>query len=232
MPADGAQGVDRRVRILVVLDRPILPRSITQDGVRLVSGERSVSLLVRADPLLPGLVVTPRSTLEPGVRWNLRVQGLRDLDGREAAPIAIAFRTGQTATPPDEPPAPGWAEVGPLLQRECGSCHGGPGAVLGLDLASAEGIRRTAIGVLPRGLPAVPSPDGAPLVGGLSGMPRIFALAGSGRPEQSYLVYKIVGDPHVVGSPMPPPTDAGPGGLSRSSIEAIARWIEAGAPTE
>jgi hypothetical protein len=102
---------------------------------------------------------------------------------------------------------------------------------MGLDLSSAGGVRATAIAVASRELADAPSAAGATR-GGLGGMPRIAAYGTTGSPETSYLVYKLLGDPHIVGDRMPPPGDAGVGGLDASAIERIARWISGGAPTE
>ena len=61
---------------------------------------------------------------------------------------------------------------------------------------------------------------------------RVIAVAacgladGQGRPEYSYLVYKLLGDGPVVGARMPPD---GPS-LSAEEIARVSDWIAAGAP--
>jgi hypothetical protein len=230
LPAQGAADVDRLTSMHVVFDRPLLPRSVDRESVVVRSGPRTMPITVRADPVLPGLVVQLLGALEPTSRWELRVEGVRDLDGTEAEPLAVVFRTGSGSTPrvPAVPPA--WSEIGPLLAASCGPCHGGGDrGALGLDLSSAEGVRATAIGVPALQTGGVSS--GSPRVG-LVGLPRISVLAGSGAPELSYLVYKLLGDPHVQGERMPPDADAGAAPVSSDDVRRIADWIRAGAPTE
>jgi len=222
-PADGATGVDRLAPIVLRWDRPILPSSIPVATVRLGSGERRFRIAVRADPLEPGIVVRPVRPLPAGVRFLLEVDGLEDLDGEPVEPAAISFVTGEAATP--EPAPPGFAEVEPIFARSCAPCHRGPSAPLGLDLSSAAGIEATAIGVPAAELRGQPGPEARPAPG-LGGLARIAAAAGSGSPETSYLVYKLLGDPHVVGQPMPP---AGPS-LPAADLRLLADWIAAGAP--
>lgn len=231
-PGAGAQDVDRLPEIRLVFERPLLPRSVGDETVAVRSGSRRVAIVARADPLLPGIAISVRQVLDPDVRYEVRVEGVRDLDGREAPPVSIRFVTGETVTDPPPAPAPPWSEVGPLLEDACGGCHGGADPLLGLDLASVEGVRRTAIGVPAVEVAGLPSGPSAARTAGLIGMARIAAAAGAGRPEESYLVYKLLGDPHVVGERMPPPADGGAGGLDREAIRFIAWWIAAGAPTD
>lgn len=231
-PDEGARDVDRLAPMRVVYEQPLGPRGLEGATVELRSGDRRVGVRARLDPTLPGLTIAPVVALEPGVRWTLVVSGATDLDGRVAEPARVVFFTGERATP-IEASAPGWDEIGPLLEARCARCHGGEAAVLGLDLGSAEGVRRTAIGV------GAEQTGGASAYGvarvGLAGLPRIDAIAGGGHPERSYLVYKVLGDPHVLGAPMPPPDEdggsAGPGGVTRAEAQRIAQWIRAGAPT-
>jgi hypothetical protein len=235
-PSEGQLDVDRRVEMRVRFERPILPRSLTDETVGLASGPRQIAIATHADPLLPGIVITPIGTMDPDARWELRVEGLRDLDGRPAQPLRVRFTTGATASEPLPAPIPPWSEIGPLLTRACAGCHSAAAPALGLDLSSAEGVRRTAIGVAAREVTAGPSAVAAPMIGGLGGMRRIEVVAGVGIPEESYLVYKLIGDPHIVGDRMPPPSspgdDGGAPGLTAAELRRIEQWIRAGASTE
>ncbi|AKF06491.1 Ig-like domain-containing protein [Sandaracinus amylolyticus] len=229
VPAPAADDVDRLARMQVVFDRPLAPSSVSAASVRVVSGARVVPIAVHADPTLPGLRIVPQSELDPDARWELRVEGVRDLDGVVAQRHVVVFRTGRAASaPPDE--VPPWSEIGPLLAQRCGECHGGEASVLGLDLGSAEGVRSTAIRVASR--QTGERPRAGAVVTGLGGMTRIEVFGSAGRPEESYLVYKLLGDPHVAGERMPPPGDAGDHALSRDEIARVAAWIRGGAPTE
>lgn len=233
IPAEGEADVDRRALLRVRFDRALLPRSIDGATVRLESGERRFALIARADPLLPGIEIEPRGELEPDVVWRLEIEGARDLDGEPTQAFRLRFRTGRTSTPVprDETPSfPG--EIGPLLREACGACHGGETPVLGLDLATAEGVRTTAIGRPSRELPSAPSASASGTTGGLGGMRRIEAASGAGAPETSYLVYKLLGEPHIAGDRMPPPRDGGAAGLDGASIARIALWIRRGAPLD
>ena len=49
---------------------------------------------------------------------------------------------------------------------------------------------------------------------------------GLGRPEYSYLVYKLLGDGPIAGARMPPEGEP----LTDEEIDRVARWIGAGAP--
>lgn len=231
-PLDGAEGVSRRTRVVFTFDRALQPSSVTSTSAVLVSGSRAMPVTRWVDPVSRTLTLELTGTAEllPDLRFRAVVDGVRDLDGRVAERIEIAFRTGTSSREPEPRPAPSFREiVEPLLRERCASegCHGGATPVLGLDLSSGDAIARSAI--------AVPSVEAGepPLPGstlpGLGGMRRIEASAGVGFPERSYLVYKILGDPHVVGERMPPPSDAGGPGLSETEQQLIADWIRAGA---
>ena len=102
-------------------------------------------------------------------------------------------------------------EVAPILEERCASCHGSQG-VAGLRLDSEEGIRATALGVPATGWP---------------GWLRVAAA----RPGESYLLYKIVGDPLAAGAPMPRTWD-GPSAppLAAEEQRILSDWIAGGAP--
>jgi hypothetical protein len=76
----------------------------------------------------------------------------------------------------------------------------------------------------PRG-PSITTTATDPAWGTLQRVDPGFA-AGQGRPEYSYLVYKLLGDGAVVGARMPP---EGPP-LATEEIARVADWIAAGAP--
>jgi hypothetical protein len=84
-------------------------------------------------------------------------------------------------------------------------CHVNPGAQQGLDLS--EGMAWSS-------LTGVPSAE-------VAGMNRVTA----GDPDQSYLIWKLEGNPGIVGDRMP---QGGPY-LSQAEIDVIRRWILDGA---
>ena len=230
-PANGEDGVDRFRVFRVFFDRPLYPRDVHRGNVLVESGVRGVFLWPRFDPALRELWIEPGGPLDPSVRYRLRVEVVRDLDRREMAePFVATFTTGDIASGPERPAPARWEDVAPIFARcaEAG-CHGGDAPVLGLDLSSAEAVRRTAIGV-----PAEQSRVGVqgdePWVADtLAGLARVDVSAGIGRPSRSYLLYKVLGDPHVGGARMPPPPAAP---LSVADAARLSRWILSGAPTD
>lgn len=232
-PADGDVDVDRAAGFRVFFDRSIHPGDVHRGTIRVQSGARSAFLTPWFDPVERALVVDQlgETPLAPSVRYRLNVEAIRDLDGaRMAERHEVSFETGVSADgdPAVEPPA--WAEVAPILRAACAAegCHVAPAPALGLDLSSARGVRDTAIGVVAEqsrvGVQGAQTWHGAP---SLDGLARIDVVGGVGRPARSYLVYKLLGDPHVAGAPMPPDE-----ALPREQVALISDWIRAGAPTE
>lgn len=217
-PVDGATGVSRSPRFVVSLDRPVGPRGFPAESVLLVSGERRVPLRIISDPTTHRFEVIPRGTLDPNVGYRLELGAFRDVEGRPAAPRTIHIETGPSVIP-DPGPGATWADAAVVLAR-CTMCHGGDMSVLGLDLSTAEAVRRTAIAV-----PAEEVRVGDPvsLGGGLLGLARIEP----GAPGRSYLVWKLSGDEHIVGDPMPP-DDA----LDPAEVATLVAWVRSGAPTD
>lgn len=232
-PADGDVDVDRAAGYRVFFDRNLYPGDVHRGTVRVQSGARSAFLTPWFDPVERALVVDQlgASPLAPSVRYRLHVEALRDLDGvRMAERHEVSFETGVAAE--GDPPVDrvGWADVAPILSESCATegCHASPDPALGLDLSSAEGVRDTAIAVVAEqsrvGVQDGRIWHGAP---SLDGLARIDVVGGVGRPARSYLVYKLLGDPHAAGAPMPPEEP-----LGRDRVALITRWIRAGAPTE
>jgi hypothetical protein len=231
-PEDGAQGVDRAKSVRVRFDRALAPEDVHRGNVALVSGARSAFLAPRFDPVDHALLLDiAGEPLDPNVLWRVELGELRDLELAPMEPVTLSFRTGDQAV--GDPPlaAPSFADVAPIFER-CASagCHAGPDAVLGLDLSSAEAIRRTAVGIAAEqvrvGVEGERPWDGAD---GLFGLARIDVAADRGNPAQSYLLYKVLGDPHIAGARMPP-APAAP--LSEGELRALADWILVGAPSD
>ena len=221
-PADGATDVSRRLAIRVFYDRPLSPRALVAGTVILRSGDRGISVRVAVDPARQMLEARPESMLDPEIDYRLEVAGLDDIDGFAGEPVVVHFSTGLDTTPAPEPGAT-WREVEDIFAATgCTGCHAGEAPLMGLDLSSAEMARATAIGVPAREVAA--RGEVGPHVSGLVGLSRIDP----GRPDRSYLVYKRLGDPHILGGRMPfelPPLDP-------DDIATVIRWIRVGAPTE
>ena len=231
-PADGETGVDRGAEFSVFFDRPVLPRDVHRGHVIVASGVRRALLELRFDPVDRVLRARPAAPLDPEVRHRLEIEGLRDLDGRPMRERhRVAFDTGPQIGPPRPPPREvGWADVAPIFDGcAANRCHGGERPVLGLDLSSPAGLRRTALGV-----PAVQVRSGvrertAPGAAAFVDLPRIDVRGGVGRPARSYLLYKVLGEARVVGERMPPPPAPRP---SAEAVRRLAAWIASGAPTD
>lgn len=232
-PADGDVDVSRRSVFRVRVDRRLSPESVGGDTVRVVSGDRQLLLSVHFDPVESQIVALPfgSQALEARVTYRLEVDGVRDLDGvAQEQPYVAAFVTsGELGDVPRRPTA-SFAEAGPILTAACTgeACHGPGPAALGLDLSTPEGVRTTAVGIPARQVAAgTLGVEGRGGARGLAGMRNVDALGGVGSPSTSYLLYKVLGDPHIVGEPMPPD-----GPLEEEAIRTLSRWIVAGAPLE
>jgi len=239
-PADGERMVRRRGPFVARFDRRLLPRTVSRATVRLESGVVRPLLSVTYDVLTQSVVAVPFSDepIAEDVGWRLVLEGVEDLDGR-AMPQAhtVQFRTGRDVGPDRvQPVALTFADVAPIFTARCAgaACHGPGPAALGLDLSSARAVRETAINRPSRSFPSgVIGPAGGAGAPVFAGLPLIEVTAGAGRPETSYLVYTVLGDPHIAGSPMPPALRDDPGaGLTPDELRTIAAWISAGAPTE
>ena len=231
-PADGAEDVPRRTDYHVQLDRFLAPRSISRASVRVVSGASSAYLTVRFDPVARTLHARSLSgrALEPATRYRLEVDGAVDLAGEVMdPPFRAIFYTSEALGERPATPAVGWDVVAPILTGRCtgDGCHGPGPAALGLDLSSPDAIRATAIGA-----PSVQLQQGATSgvvpVRGLGAIPIVdVGPGGVGRPDASYLVYKVIGADVIRGDPMPPEEP-----LSEAQARALSDWVFSGAPTE
>jgi hypothetical protein len=237
-PGDGATGVSRRGPFVARFDRLLLPRTVSRATVRLESGVVRPLLSVRYDVLARSVVAVPLdgAPIEAETGWRLVVDGVEDLEGRPMdAPLTIAFRTGSDPGPTPEPlPRVDYAEVAPIFAAHCAgeTCHGPGPSAIGLDLSSPAGIRATAINRPARSLASgVLGAEGGAGAPRLVALPIVEVIAGRGRPETSYLVYTVLGDPSLPGSPMPPAVRDDPAAaLTPAERETLVAWIHAGAP--
>lgn len=205
--------------------------------MRVESGAVQAFLSVRFDPVDRVVVATPffEQPLTENVLWRLEVDGLRDLDGRDLdEPHVTSFHTGSEVGAAYTQPAASWDDVAPLFDRSCtgAGCHGPGEAALGLDLSSGAAVRETALGVRSRQFPGgTAGAEGARGAVSLAALPIVDVVAGSGRPATSYLIYKVLAPPQILGDPMPPP-DAEHPPLSHGELRLLSAWVLAGAPTE
>ncbi|MFO0630601.1 MAG: hypothetical protein U0325_33925 [Polyangiales bacterium] len=198
--------------------------------MRITSGPYAVYGGVRFDPARREVRFVPNAPdLRVGLRYVFRVTtGLRAWDGAAlATPLEVPFVPEGRYEPPRTAPPSLRLAVAPLLAARCASsdCHGGDAPAMGLDLRDAESVMRTAVGRVARetangrSAPDYTDPRwGAMLVVDPGDAP------GQGRPEYSYLIYKLLGDGPFRGAAMPPGAP-----LSRDEVITISDWIAAGA---
>ncbi len=101
--------------------------------------------------------------------------------------------------------------VKPLLESNCGGCHGGAAPQGALDMLSAGAYDR--------------------LIASSAQRPEL-RLIEPGDPTESYLWLKVTADPTILGLPMPIDPLAGTRQLSPAALADIRTWIEAGAKQE
>jgi hypothetical protein len=164
--------------------------------------------------------------------YRLEVLGLVDLDGFSQPNEHTAyFRTGaDLGEPQPMAAAPPVADVLDLFAERCASagCHVEPEPAAGLDLASASGIERSAFGTSAQlELGTLGTQQGAAGVLWKPATRIIDITAGRGDPASSYLMYKVLGDAHIVGEVMPPRGSR----LQQAELTLLSDWIRSGAPT-
>jgi hypothetical protein len=98
--------------------------------------------------------------------------------------------------------------VKPILQSNCGGCHGGEDPQMGLDLLAPDAWTRLRAASLQN--PAL-------------------KLVDPGRPEKSYLWLKVVGDGSISGARMPVDPLDGTRTLPADQLDSLQTWILAGA---
>lgn len=236
LPADGA--------IQVAFDRYLLPSTVTRQAVTVVTAEgeplpTSRVPVVTYDPVARTVTLVPTRPdwLDVGTLYRLALSipegdtdafGLRAIDRATLDPAqdrVIEFLvTEPTGRPYDEGRVAFCRDVLPIFVARCdgGQCHGaGGGAAAGLELTTAEGLTRTALGQVARaattsGRSASPEAEG-----------RVFgvnmARVAPGSPGASWLLYKT-----ELAALSPPRTT--PSCPSASSPGAAPPWVPLTAP--
>lgn len=137
--------------------------------------------------------------LSPGAAVNLADGIHYESCSYSAAPSALNL-VGEGVT---------WsAGIQPMLEANCGGCHGGTDPQAGLDLLS-EGAHARLLN--------------------LSSQRPELKLIHPGNPEKSYLWLKVAGDGSISGSRMPIDPVSGAGRLPDAALTDLETWITAGA---
>jgi hypothetical protein len=236
-PENGDSDVSRIGAMTIKLDRRVYPQSVDRGSIQISSGEIFSWLYVYFEPVTRQIVIGlyPDRPLKPFVTYRLVVQGLVDLDGETQPEMyQVLFRTGSRLDEPILVPAVEWLRIDAILKRSCAhaNCHAGSTSALGLDLSSATQVRQTAIGASSNELPSnMISAEGARGLFSFSGFRIIDVGVSFGQPASSYIMYKVLGDSHIVGHAMPP-ADSNLPQLDREELEALSTWILYGAITQ
>lgn len=230
-PASGQTAVSVWTELVVSLDRRIWPQSLRADTLRVQSGESTPMLSLTYDPVDLEVRARARAPLLSETAYTVTMDGLVDLDGvPQPEPIRVVFATGTGGAHPPPRPSAAWREVAPILRTRCAlpGCHGGGQPAFGLDLSGPQAVEATAVGVASRLHRSGPTRDTVPRGHHtLAGLPIIDRLGMNGQAGTSYLLYKLVGDPHVLGERMP----AGAPPLAPEELGLLRDWIASGAST-
>jgi hypothetical protein len=220
-------GVPRNTDVELRFDRYLLPSTAIRQSLFVYSGAQSNAVFLEpkydviervidyrlpaGTKLTPNLVYTVE-LLSPG---DAAANGFRAFDGAPLAPgpvpLTFAFRTGtQTAPAPKAQAVPTCADVLAIFRRPSpsvacagSSCHSPPGRG-GLDLSSKFGLVTTAVGRVASETAVGPRVDvplenpGSPPGDTRTGVQ--MPVIDSGRPENSYLLYKLLRKPGNFGS--------------------------------
>lgn len=209
-PADGDTGVPVDTVIALVWSGFPDPASVEPFGaITLRSGKNSYDYSAAVDLVSRAVLVTPRSRLAAGTRYEVLASGaVRGLDGASAAPVLLTFTAGSsTVGPPKAPPARSLAlDVQPQLDAGCAfaGCH---------DSRSATGALRLFAGASYADLVGVPAIEA----------PQLRRVR-PGDPAASYLLRKLLGTPDIQGAAMP----AG-GAWPPETVRLVSDWIAGGA---
>lgn len=231
-PSDGQTNLPVSLTVQLYFDALLDPATLSSESVLVRSGALNLAVSSYFDPVRHAVVIRPMETASVSffagyrefTRYYIETKKIYGLWGQAAPDFTSWFETGDDLLESTAMAQGTWQEVRPLLQARCASlgCHAPSNPVLGLDLSSAEGIAATALNHKPKQLPM------SKLFAAMPDMSIIKIEAGVGDPARSYLLYKIIGDMHAAGDPMPP----NPPPLSIQEQQAVSDWVAAGAPLD
>ncbi|MFL5305510.1 MAG: Ig-like domain-containing protein [Polyangia bacterium] len=195
------------------------PDTVSLGSVVVTSGPYRVPEAYRVDLLTRSVWMSPISLLTPNLGYSITVSPvLKSLAGCSVTRAHAEFTTGGGPTGHAPPPAPTFADIGPIFPARCASnCHADPDG--GCLAAPAAGVS-LCLAEARQALVNVPSRELANLV-----LVSPFSAA------RSYLMRKLIpsgpdGGP-IPGTPgqREPPDEP----LSDDQLRAISDWIDGGA---
>jgi hypothetical protein len=204
-PAQRNIALDHAIRLHFAV--PPDASSVNAGTLRLFSGRSETLGKLSIDLLERTVSLEPFSNLRPSLRYQVRIiNGIRSLDGRSLSDaMTYEFTTGEAIDgKPAPPPALTLAQLQPIWDAHCVSCHSTQPAA-GLDLGRPERARATLVNV-----PSIETQ---------------WRLVSPGSHAKSYLIHKIIEDSGISGLRMPP----GGSPLDAADLRRIADWIDGGA---
>jgi len=206
---NGACGFDPNAPIRLKFDRWLLPTTAVRQSVSLYTQGTQLGVFLRPDydVTARSLSYRPDTPLAPGTVYILEIGdadkvpggfGFRSFDGNAlGSTTTFAFRTSQSVqTPPPAdalPAAPACDRVvAALASAGCtrGGCHSGNSPTMGLLLESPSGLVSTAIDHVARETETGTDVTEQVVSGGRFGTQ--MPIIDGGRPENSYLIYKLL----------------------------------------
>jgi len=194
-------------------DRYLLPSTAIRQSVAIYTGNEDLGVFAQPEYDLVERVLVyklPAGTkLEPGVRYTVEVltpkeedaDGFRAFDGAALeegeVPLTFDFRTRKIPSEFSAKAPNPYSDCDTMLEAlaragcSSNSCHGGDAARMGLRLDNWQGVDQTAIGAV-----AHQTDTGTGNV--LENPPRMgvnMPIVDPGRPENSYLMYKLLRNP-------------------------------------
>jgi hypothetical protein len=220
--------VPRETTLELRFDRYLLPETAVRQSISLFTGSEDLGVFSQPEYDVVERVLVYRlpegQKLEPGVRYSVALRipeeaddfGFRAFDGAPLGegdvPFAFDFRTRKTETTPPPLFSPTYESTCDLLdalapgdppEKRAGcssnSCHGGAGARMGLRLDNNEGLLQTAIDRV-----AHQTEHGAKTGVPLQSPAKMgvnMPILDLGRPENSYLLYKLLRNPRNFSEP-------------------------------
>ena len=226
---DLQEDVPRNMKVKLTFNQPLDPGSLSDTEITLESGGLTIGGKKKYDLMSRTLTFEPQANLRSNLWYQFILKKAPfSIMGTSPAQdeITITFKTGDHMSD-DDPPAPPIVDfetgIYPVLSSSNCRCHGRIHPMMGIQFVYPEA------GEFLEGAVATESREWS-----------TWKIIDPGRPEKSYLMYKLLGDdrlglPTITGERMPPKgleDDERYGDLRQvpiETIETIGTWINQGA---